>query len=109
MTRSDDTLPGWSQNSTPSGVDMVTVDRKTLNRVLVLLGCSYDDVSGANHCEVMLFALDNYLTEEKKPDVNKAILFLRYWLHVVPGLLKGVMDSLNEAHTLLKVVLDATR
>ena len=109
MTRSDDTLSGRSQNSTPPGVEMVTCDRRTLTKVLRLIGNSCDDVSGANQCEIMLFALDDYLSEKKDPDINKSLLFLRYWLHVVPELLKGTLVKLDEAHTILKAVLDATR
>ena len=109
MTRSDDTLSGSSQNSTPPRVEMVICDRRTLNKVLRLISNSCDDVSGANHCEIMLFALNDYLSEEKDPDVNKSLLFLRYWLHVVPELLKGTLVELDEAHAILKAVLDATR
>jgi hypothetical protein len=109
MTRSDDTLSDRSQNPVPVGVDMVTVDRKTLKRILALLVRCSDDVTGATHCEVMLIALDNYITEEKTFKADKAILFLRYWLHVVPELLKGTLNSLEEAYTILRTILEATR
>jgi hypothetical protein len=57
----------------------------------------------------MLYALDNYLSEERNVNVNKSMLLLRYWLDVTPERLKEVLDNLEEAHELMKVILDATK
>jgi hypothetical protein len=67
-----------------------------------------DDVQIANHTEIMLYALDHYLSEEKEVNVNKSILLLRYWLDVTPERLKEVLDNLEEAHNTMKAILAAT-
>jgi hypothetical protein len=68
-----------------------------------------DAVIMANHCDILLYSLDNYLTEEKSINVNKSMILLRYYLEAVPKNLKEVVDNLEEAHELMKVVLDATK
>jgi hypothetical protein len=67
-----------------------------------------DAVIMANHCDVVLYSLDNYLTEGKNINVNKSMILLRHYLEAVPESLKEVADNLEEAHELMKVVLDAT-
>jgi hypothetical protein len=109
MTRSDANFSARSQKSTPPVPDLVTVDRQTLKNVLRLLSGCVDDVQIANHTEIMLYALDNYLSEEKDVNVNKAMLLLRYWLDVTPERLKEVLGDLEEAHDLIKVILEATK
>jgi hypothetical protein len=109
MTRSDADFSARSQKSTPPVPDLVTVDRQTLKNVLRLLGRCVDDVQIANHTEIMLYALDNYLAEGKDINVNKSMLLLRYWLDVTPERLKEVVDNLEEARDLMKVILEATK
>jgi hypothetical protein len=109
MTRSDDTLSGRAPTLTLEGVEMVCVDRQTLEKVLELVGVSFDSLTNANDCEVMLFALENYLTKEADPDSDRALLFLRYWLHVVPEWTEEILTNLDEVYTLLKTVLESTK
>jgi hypothetical protein len=109
MTRSDRDFATRSQKSTPLSPDLVTVDRQTLRNVLRLLSRCVDDVQIANHTEIMLYALDHYLSEEKEVNVNKSMLLLRYWLDVTPERLKEVLDNLEEAHNLMKVILEVTK
>jgi hypothetical protein len=108
MTHLDPNFVRRSQTLTPRVPDLVTVDRQTLRRVLNMLGRCADDVRAANNCDIMLYSLDTYLSEQKNPNANKSILLLRYWLDVAPKLLNQAADNLQELHELLKVVLDAT-
>ena len=109
MTRSDGDFSVRSQNSTPLPADLVTVDRRTLKKVLRILGQSVDAVVMANHCDIMLYSLDNYLLEGKSININKSMLLLRYYLDSVPERLKEVADNLEEAHEIMKVILEATK
>jgi hypothetical protein len=68
-----------------------------------------DAVIMANHCEILLYSLDNYLLEEKNINVNKSMILLRHYLDAVPENLKEVADNLEEAHELMKVILNATQ
>jgi hypothetical protein len=108
MTRFNPDFGRRSQKSTRLLPDLVTVDRQTLKNVLRLLSRCVDDVQIANHTEIMLYALDHYLSEEKEVNVNKSILLLRYWLDVTPERLKEVLDNLEEAHNTMKAILAAT-
>lgn len=109
MTRSDADFSRRSQNSTRPSPDLVTVDRQTLRDILRILSRCSNDVQAANHCEIMLISLDNYLSESKNVNVNKALLLLQYWLESVPKRLKDVEDRLDEAHEAMKVILEATK
>jgi hypothetical protein len=68
-----------------------------------------DAMVRANHCDILLYSLDNYLLEGKNINVNKSMLLLRHYLDAVPENLKDVTDNLEEAHELMKVILDATQ
>jgi hypothetical protein len=68
-----------------------------------------DAVVTANHCDILLYSLDNYLAEGRNVNVNKSMILLRHYLEAVPENLKEVADNLEEAHELMKVILDATK
>lgn len=108
MTRSDAYFARRSKNSTPPVVDLVTVDRQTLKKVLRILGQSMDTVIMANHCDILLYSLDNYLLEGRDVNVNKSMILLRHYLEAVPENLKEVAGNLEEAHELMKTILEAT-
>jgi len=85
------------------------VDRQTLKKVLRILSQSVDAVAVSNHCEILLYSLNNYLLEGKNVNINKSMVLLRHYLELVPERLTEVGQKLEEAHDLMKVVLEATK
>lgn len=109
MTHSDRDFARRSQNSTPPPADLVMVDRQTLKKVLRILSQSVDAVAVANHCDILLYSLDNYLLEGKNVNINKSMVLLRHYFDLVLESLTEVGQNLEEAHDLMKVVLEATK
>lgn len=109
MTYSDRDFTRRSQNSTPPPADLVMVDRQTLKKVLRILSQSVDVLAMANHCDILLYSLDNYLLEGKNVNINKSMVLLRHYLDLVPECLTEVGEKLVEAHDLMKVILEATK
>jgi len=109
MTYSGRNFTRQSQHSTPLPAELVMVDRQTLKKVLRILSQSVDAVAAANHCDILLYSLDNYLLEQKNVNINKSMILLRHYLELVPERLTEVGQKLEEAHDLMKVVLEATK
>jgi len=109
MTYSHPNFTRRSQNSTPPLPDLVMVDRQTLKKVLRILSQSVDAVAAANHCDILLYSLDNYLLEGKNVNINKSMVLLRHYLDLVPESLAEVGEKLEEAHDLMKVILAVTK
>jgi hypothetical protein len=106
MTRPDDCGSVRSQNSTPPGVDMVTVDRKTLKQVLVLLAeCSIHFEYLADN-DIFVFATKRYLADLDCEESRKALNLLSPWTDTWPDAKDEVGYYLDESQTLIKSVLD---
>lgn len=109
MARSDDTLSGRSQNSTPGAEESITLHRKGVKKLAKMLEACLTDVEGVRQCDIMLYSLEHYLTQEEEPDSERAMLLLRYWIDVAPDLLEAISDTLSAASKLMEILLDSTK
>jgi hypothetical protein len=68
-----------------------------------------DAVAMANHCDILLYSLENYFSEGENVNINKSMVLLRHYLDLVPERLTELEEKLVEVHDLRKVILEATK
>ncbi len=99
--------PHCANNLNTSAVtdDLICLKRKGFKKLAKMLDKCLTDTEGVRQCDIMLYSLERYLTQEEEPDSERAMLLLRYWLDIGPELLEAVSDSLSAASELMKIIL----
>lgn len=109
MTRPDDCGSVRSQKSTSPGVEMVTVDRATLERIVVLLTeCSIHFEYLVDN-DIFVFATKRYLADLDCAESRKALNLLGVWTDTWPDAKDEVGYYLDESQKLVKTLLDAVK
>ncbi|MEG4575506.1 hypothetical protein QUA56_22935 [Microcoleus sp. N3A4] len=107
MPLSADCPCGRSQLFTFESNDKIVVDRKTFDRVFLLVRRSVDELANTRHREIFLECLDTCLTESKFLDDARcfqASLLLDAYYEYVPASLALLNDKLEEAFKLMQAV-----
>jgi len=113
MPKNDAGAEGRSQKLTLP--DMVTMDRKTYQNLMRLIGNSIDRVQSLRHHEVIITSLNFHLSElEYKElatslDISKALLLLEIWENSVPNHHADIAQQLDYAFHTLNVALAASK
>ncbi|MEG4916092.1 hypothetical protein [Microcoleus sp. B7-D4] len=107
MPLSDDCPCGRSQLFTFESSDKIVIDRKTFDRVFLLVRRSVDELANARHREIFLECLDTCLTKSKFLDdagCFQASLLLDAYYEYVPASLVLLGNRLEEAFKLMQAV-----
>lgn len=102
----DNTLSGRSQSVTPGTEETITLNRKGIKKLATMLDKCLTNTEGVRQCDVMLYSLEHYLSQEEELDPERALLLLRYWLDVAPDLLESISDNLSAASKMMEIILD---
>lgn len=89
--------------------DVISLKRKGVKKLAKMLNECLTDTEGVRQCDIMLYSLETYLTQEEEPDPERAMLLLRYWLDIGPELLEAVSNRLSAASELMKIILADSR
>ena len=84
-------------NQSPDVSEKISIEVKTLNRLIGLLCRSIDILNNAQHREIFLDSLDAYLSESAEMDRFRANLLLSAYYEYVPRNLAELDSVLNEA------------
>jgi hypothetical protein len=99
---------GRSQLLTSELGEKIVIDRQTFKRLKALVYCCDDELQNPRDCEIFLTSLDNYLSENKKPEVSKCLLLLSHYRDVVPEALTEIAGWLEEARGVIGLILAAS-